>query len=403
MRSMTPHTLLIALLVASAGCASEETTRQPAADTSTDGSAASDTSDGSAETDTTADAEVDTAEDTAADTAEDTAADTAEDTAADTAEDTTADTAEDTIADTAEDTAPDTSPDTSVEPIDPSRVILDGPCPQESRVGGFKVEMNGTIGYTAIDGVVRNGVPPSSIADPTFDEAGCRLLRRRRLVCEPPCAPSQTCDVGAACIPAPLGQDQGQVTFTGLVAPVTLSPLPPGSTYFFTRLTHPGFAPGDLIRLTSTPGYLGALELYGVGVSQVVPTEPIVVVTEGQPLALAWDAGAPDARSRVLVELTIDQHGLTPVTAACDLPDTGSALIPAAVVDGLVAAGVTGFPSGRVTRRTVDSVTVGDQCAEFIVSSVRDLQLEVTGFVPCISTADCPSGTTCTLAIQQCQ
>ena len=65
-------------------------------------------------------------------------------------------------------------------PIDPARVILDGPCPQESRVGGFKVEMNGTIGYTAIDGVVRNGVPPSSIADPTFEDADCRLLRRRR-------------------------------------------------------------------------------------------------------------------------------------------------------------------------------------------------------------------------------
>lgn len=389
MRSTPPHSLLLALLVASAGCASEETTRQPTADT------AADTSDGSSEADTTADTTADTAEDTVADTA----VDTAEDTAVDTAEDTVAD----TVADTAEDTATDTAPDSTVEPIDPSRVILDGPCPQESRVGGFKVEMNGTIGYTAIDGVVRNGVPPASIADPTFEEAGCRLLRRRRLVCEPPCAPSQTCDVGATCIDAPLGQDQGQVTFAGLVAPVTLSPLPPGSTYFFTRLTHPGFADGDLIRLTSTAGYLGALELYGVGVSQVAPTEPLVVVTEGQPLALAWDAAAPDARSRVLVELTIDQHGLTPVTAVCDLPDTGSAVIPSAVVDGLVAAGVTGFPSGRVTRRTVDSVTVGAQCAEFVVSSVRDLQLEVTGFVPCISTADCPSGTTCTLAIQQCQ
>ena len=397
MRLMTSRPLLVALLVASAGCASEEAARQPAADIGAtgDGSAAADTSDGSSDADNTAD--------TAVDTTEDTVADTPDDTTADTVEDTVADTAEDTVADTTADTATDTAPDTTVEPIDPTRVILDGPCPQESRVGGFKVEMNGTIGYTAIDGVVRNGVPPASIADPTFEEAGCRLLRRRRLVCEPPCAPSQTCDVGATCIDAPLGQDQGQVTFAGLVAPVTLSPLPPGSTYFFTRLTHPGFAPGDLIRLTSTAGYLGALELYGVGVAQVAPTEPLVVVTEGQPLALAWDAAAPDARSRVLLELTIDQHGLTPVTAVCDLPDTGSAVIPSAVVDGLVAAGVTGFPSGRITRRTVDSVTVGDQCAEFIVSSVRDLELEVTGFVPCLSTADCPSGTTCTLAIQQCQ
>lgn len=398
MRALHNTTMLLALVVA-AGCSADETDSRP--DTASD--VAADTADGSSATDTTADTEADTAADTTADTAADTAEDTPEDTTPDTAEDSGADTEADTAADTVEDTVADTTPDTTVEPIDPARVILDGPCPQESRVGGFKVEMNGTIGYTAIDGVVRNGVPPSSIADPTFEEAGCRLLRRRRLVCEPPCAPSQTCDVGATCIDAPLGQNQGQVVFAGLVAPVTLSPLPPGSTYFFTRLTHPGFADGDLIRLTSTAGYLGALELYGVGVSQVAPTEPILVVTEGQPLALAWDAAAADARSRVLLELTIDQHGLTPVTAACDLPDTGSAVIPSAVIDGLVAAGVTGFPSGRITRRTVDSITVGDECADFVVSSVRDLQLEVTGFVPCISTADCPSGTTCTLAIQQCQ
>lgn len=399
MRAVHQTQSFLLLLLLAAGCGAEEQRTKPedSADSGStaDGSGASDTGEGSSDGDAASDgsSEADTTADAGSDTVSDIEQDSGDDVA-----DTTADTID---SDTAADTT--VEPDTSVEPIDPTRVILDGPCPQESRVGGFKVEMNGTIGYTAIDGVVRNGVPPSSIADPTFEDADCRLLRRRRLVCEPPCSPSQTCDVGATCVDAPLGQDQGRVTFTGLVSPVTLSPLPPGSTYFFTRLTHPGFAAGDLIRLTSTPGYLGALELYGVGVSQVTPTEPIVVVTQGQPLPLAWDAAAPDARSRVLVELTIDQHGLTPVTAVCDLPDTGSAVIPSAVVDGLVAAGVTGFPSGRVTRRTVDSITVDGQCAEFVVSSVRDLELEVTGFVPCVSNDDCPTGTTCTLAIQQCQ
>lgn len=378
--------LSLVLFLAAAGC-SEESSRPAAGDdvgTASDGSA---TDSGQAED--AVDGDVPEADGSgSADTGS--VSDTSEDDSPEV--DTTPDTT---------DTTPET--DTTVEPIDPARVTLDGPCPQAVRVGGFKVEMNGNIGYTAIDGVVRNGVPPASIADPTFEEGGCKLLRRRRLVCDPPCSPSQTCDVGAVCVDAPLGQDQGQVTFTGLVAPVTLSPLPPGNTYFFTRLTHPGFAPGDLIRLTSTPGYLGALELYGVGVSQVAPADPVVVVTQGQPLTMTWDVPEAGARSRILIELTIDQHGLTPVTAVCDVEDTGSAVIPAAVVDGLVAAGVTGFPSGRMTRRTVDSISEGGRCADFTVSSVCDLDLTVTGFVPCVSNDDCPLGTTCNLPIQQCQ
>ena len=198
MRALHNTTMLLALVV-SAGCGAAETDSRP--DTASD--AAADTTDGSAAADTSADTEADTAADTTADTAVDTAEDTAPDTAEDSGADTEADTAE----------------DTTVEPIDPARVILDGPCPQESRVGGFKVEMNGTIGYTAIDGVVRNGVPPASIADPTFEEAGCRLLRRRRLVCEPPCAPSQTCDVGATCIDAPLGPWNLYIGSAGTYAP----------------------------------------------------------------------------------------------------------------------------------------------------------------------------------------
>ena len=52
----------------------------------------------------------------------------------------------------------------------------------------------------------------------------------------------------------------GSLLIWGLVQPVTLQPLQPGNTYFFTRLPHPGFLPGAIIQLlTSSDGYLGAL------------------------------------------------------------------------------------------------------------------------------------------------
>jgi Cys-rich repeat protein len=334
------------------------------------------------------------------------------DVATDSGNDDTADAGADTAPDTDEpgsDTGTDSSPDTAEDadttppPIDPDRAILDGACDQASRAGGFKVEMNSDVGYTAIDGTVRDGIIPGNVADVTLVEDGCRLLKRRRLVCNPVCGPAEICNTESACVPSPLGQDVGTVTFAGLVQPVTIEALPPGNNYFFTRLRHPGFAPGDLIRLTSTDGFAGELELYGVGVDQVVPTDALLVLTAATPLEVHWTPPAPGARSRVVLELTIDQHGLTPVTAVCDFDDVGTARVPAGIVDGLIAAGVTGFPSGRVTRRTADSVMVDDLCVDFSVTSIRNLSLEVTGFVPCTSDANCPEGTTCQLAIQQCQ
>jgi hypothetical protein len=314
-----------------------------------------------------------------------------------------------TTRDVPEDTAAgpdgvDAGEDVPSYPQDPALVALDGPCGLAERFGGFKVELNEDVGYTAVDGVVRNGVVPGLVPEEAYVEGDCRLLRRLRLVCDPPCEPGTTCSADASCVPMPTGQDMGTVVIRGLVQRVTLTPLQPGNIYFYTRLPHPGFAPDRVVQLTNTTGYVAPLELYGVGVAPLVPGEDRWVLTSGQPLALTWAAPGEGARSRVFVELNIDQHGVTPLTMTCDLPDTGAATIPASVVDGLIGAGVTGFPTGRVTRRTVDSQRAdGGACVELVVSSVRQIGVEVTGHVPCARDSDCPPPLTCNLLIQQCE
>ena len=57
----------------------------------------------------------------------------------------------------------------------------------------------------------------------------------------------------------------------------------------------------------------------------------------------------------------------------------GSATIAASLIDGLIGAGVTGFPEGRVTRRTADSQRGPEGCLDFLVTSGRKIALEVTG------------------------
>jgi hypothetical protein len=293
------------------------------------------------------------------------------------------------------------SPDADFE-RDPARLTLRGPCPAERRFGGFKVESNESEGYTAVDGVVRDGVAPGNVPEIAGREGDCRLFRARRLVCDPPCSAGTTCGPAGACVPQPLGQDMGPVELRGLVEPLRISPLQPGNTYFYTRLPHPGFTVGRVVHLSNTPGYLGPLSLFGVGVEPVAALDATWTLVEGAGLTLRWAPPAAAFGARVLVEINIDQHGRSPLTLVCDLPDTGEALLPVAATDALIAAGVTGFPSGRLTRRTVDSVDDADRCVDFAVTSVRPVPVSVDGHVPCARDADCPVPQTCDLPIQQC-
>jgi hypothetical protein len=194
----------------------------------------------------------------------------------------------------------------------------------------------------------------------------------------------------------------GPVVFRGLAEPVTLTALQPGSTYFYTRLPHPGFEVGRVVQLTNTPGYLGPLALYGVGVAPIQAGDAAWSLSQGVPMRVRWTPPPADARSRVLIEMNVDQHGLTPITLVCDVPDTGEAVLPQGATDALIAAGVTGFPSGRLTRRTVDSFTEAERCVDFTVTSVRAVPVEVAGHVPCTRDDDCPPPQTCELLIQQC-
>lgn len=287
---------------------------------------------------------------------------------------------------------------------DPTRINLRGACPQEDRIGGFSVQMNEDVGYTAFDGVVRNGIIPNAVRDVTAEEGGCRLLRRRRLTCDPPCGAGETCGVTQMCVPSPVGQSMGPVRVFGLERNVDVMPQQPGQTYFYTRLRHPGVAENAVVQLTAPmPTYFAPLEMYGVGVRRVEPLDAEWVLTDGEPLAIHWVPPAADARTSVYIELNIDLHGLTPLLLVCDVPDTGTATVSANIIRGFIANGVTGFPEGRVTRRTGDSITRPEGCVDFTVSSTRRVELEVTGFIPCTGPAECPAPLTCDVAIQQCR
>ena len=293
--------------------------------------------------------------------------------------------------------------DTDYE-TDPAVISLNGACPEGRRLGGFSVDMNDASapGYTVVSGTVTDIPNPLSVPEVAYEAGDCRLLRKRRLVCDPACDSGTVCGLDETCIPAPTEEDLGIVAIQGLAETVIMTPMQPGNSYFYTKLPHPGFAPDRVIHLSSTDGFMGEMELFGVGALPLEIAEETVVFAENTPLEIAWTAANDDARSVLHIEINIDQHGGSPVNLVCDFPDNGAATIPQETINAFIKAGVTGFPQGTADRRTMDHMETGDGCADFIVRSLRTLSIEVTGYIPCTSNADCTAPATCNLEIQQC-
>lgn len=290
---------------------------------------------------------------------------------------------------------------------DPALVSLHGVCPVEVRIGGFTVQSNDAQGYTVIDGTVRDGVAAGQWPRVRLQEGGCRLLAPRNPFCDPACSPGEYCDdtgETAICRTLPQGRDAGRVVLRGLARRLELGAIAPSYNYSYSQLEYPGFTPGQVVHLYTSGGFFGPFELYGVGVDSVGTQPDKVVISRGSDLRIAWAAGSFERAIRVF-EISVDQHGLEPLTLSCSFADApGEGVVPASVVDALLDAGVSGFPIGRMQVRTEDSAQLAAGCVDFVISSVRTLSVEVAGHTPCLNDGDCPPSQLCDESpdVQQC-
>jgi hypothetical protein len=276
----------------------------------------------------------------------------------------------DSLQDTSDDM--NTSDDTAT---DSEQAELRGPCPVDKALGAL--EINVSKDFSSANGTFSDSVAPAEVPALEMEEGDCILWRRVNPFCDPSCESGKTCDFNGNCIPSPIQQDAGVITIDGLSDPVSIEPLPPGNNYFTSDITHPAFGPGDPIEMTTTDGYFGVLNMQGVGVEPLVDSKPVWTIEPGQPLNVTWQAPAEDIGSRINLSLNIDLHGQSPLTMICDFPDTGQAVISAALIDKLINTGISGNPSGSLTRRTVDSLDVAGGCVEFLITSRLKADVQV--------------------------
>jgi len=286
--------------------------------------------------------------------------------------------------------------------IDPGEVSVDGGCAQEVRWGGFSVDASED--YAVVDGKVLEGVVPTDVLTEVISAGDCTIWRRENPFCDPACDPGQTCDLSGTCVPYPESQDVGTVTIQGLSSAVSMSPVEPGNTYFDTSLSNPPWTPGDPISLSSSGGAYEPATMHGIAPDEMALGETEWELVPGQDFSVSWNSPSAGATTEVVLVLRIDQHGATPASLECVFPDTGSGVVASDTLDELIDAGLTGFPAGALSRRTIDHADIGSGgCMEFITSSTRHPHVDIQGYTPCRTDEECPEGQTCNEELERCE
>jgi hypothetical protein len=290
---------------------------------------------------------------------------------------------------------------------------LAGPCEDLStRIGGFTVslieEMTGNPAHTAFGGGARNRPHPNDVwTQEGTTMNGCKLIAGPSYSCTPACTGGQICGGPNQCVDEPRFQDAGTLTLVGLgSAAITIMPVAPTVPQYSWSppstmpLPHPPFAFGINVGLTSTGAAIPALALGGRGIEPLVAGNTNAMFIKGEPFTFTWTAPAQTGPARIRAGMEIAHHGGVAARIECDLPDTGTATIPATLLSALIDKGLFGFPELTIARATYDSVMTSAGCIDFgVVSGVARPLIGCTAAgmckKSCNNDGDCTPPQTC--------
>jgi hypothetical protein len=271
-------------------------------------------------------------------------------------------------------------------------------CGADVRVGQFTLELRppvgGVSGYAQVNGVVRDGVDPAAVWPQIASAGSCHVSIGPVADCAPACAFGSVCRAGA-CVPAPAAHPVGAVTMTGLMIPLTMSPIAATASYYGpipSDTPYPPYEVGAAIGLDTEGGDYAPLSFEAHGIAPLeVPDQTIALTTTvpNDPLTVRWTPASAAGAGRVLLSFDIAHHAGIAALLDCDVADTGMATIPGALLDALTARGAAGYPELVVTRISADTASIPPGCVEFAVASSVAIQVSVEGITSCSQDAEC--------------
>jgi hypothetical protein len=252
---------------------------------------------------------------------------------------------------------------------------------------------------TAFIGQIKDGVEPEPYPWALdVEEGDCKLLVPDQPFCDPLCSSTAECVEDGVCIDQPTPQSIGTVHVIGLGAERDVEDLVTGKYQLAagTTLPYPPCREGDEVRLEAEGGDHAPFELSTRCVPPMEFPGP-VLVEPGQPLSLTWTAPAVTDLSHVSVHLDISHHGGKRGLIECEVTDTGSLVIAASLIDGLLALGVSGFHSIVLERKSAAGTgsTSASERITFTIRSRRENLVVIPGLSSCGADAECPDGQRC--------
>ena len=246
-----------------------------------------------------------------------------------------------------------------------------------------------TDGYTTAIGRFFDGAQPEILAlEPRLEQAECTLFVPKAPFCNVPCAPA-VCTSDDVCTDYPMPRAVGTLKLDGLGAAVSMEPTSSLLVYQSPSLAYPPCEPGAPVSASATGV---ALQADCIAPLTLLGPDPLPIVA-GSPLHLSWLAADDTSHSRLRIKLDVSHHGGSKGEIDCEVPDTGSYDIPAAMLTELLGLGLAGFPTINLNRVALGA-DVGNPHLSLVLSS--DITRAVdTGIVSCVDATTCPDGQSC--------
>lgn len=230
----------------------------------------------------------------------------------------------------------------------------------------------------------------------------CQLLIPRVPFCDPSCRSTEVCVEDGMCVEQRAAIDVGTVTVSGVMTTAGESSATLISARNIyqngtTTLPFPAFAEGDPITLAATgAGSIPAFEIESNGIAalEVIPRAEYVISGDTD-LLLEWMVPSDPSTSRILVKLDISHHGGEKGKIECDTADDGELTVPKAMIADLIALGVAGFPTVKITRGADGVAQLPSGRVRLHVYQYDERAVTIPGVVSCESEAQCQSGETC--------
>jgi hypothetical protein len=266
---------------------------------------------------------------------------------------------------------------------------------------GLREASEGTAAYSLVSGTLYGGPRPNPEPLETVTESnGCRLRRALHPFCSEPCGSAAACIDTDTCLPYPEPRDFGNIRvdrFDRVAGgEAVMEPFAPNFFYQSDKLPYPPCTAGRQLQLAAT-GFTATAPC--IAPLRVASSTPLVVRAD-EPLTIQWQETAAPDLARIEILLDISHHGGKRGDIVCEVDDSGSHTIPAALVSALIEMGTAGFPSvivSRVARRAASL-----QGVDFVVQSTVQRPVD-TGVQSCLQDTDCPDGRTCDRATVTCR